>query len=145
MVEVTRSFTVNAAPEVVVDFLKDFSRSEEWDPGTRTCTRKDSGPVAVGASWHNASEFRGRETELEYELRELAAERLVFVGSNKTVTSTDDIGVKGHDSGSEITYHATLDFHGLAKLAGPLLQRSFEKVADDTVLQMTQVLNALPR
>lgn len=144
MVEVTRSFTVNTAPAVVVDFLKDFSRAEEWDPGTKSCTRKDSGPVVVGSSWHNVSEFRGRETELEYELRELAADRLVFVATNKTVTSTDDIGVKSQDSGSEITYHATLDFRGLAKLAGPLLQHSFEKVADDTVLQMTQVLNALP-
>ncbi|MDQ2846977.1 MAG: SRPBCC family protein [Actinomycetota bacterium] len=144
MVEVTRSFTVDPAPAVVVDFLKDFGRAEEWDPGTKTCTRKDPGPVAVGSSWHNVSEFRGRETELEYELRELAVDRLVFVGTNKTVTSTDDIGVQGHHAGSEITYHATLDFHGLAKLAGPLLQHSFEKVADDTVLQMTQVLNALP-
>ncbi len=144
MVQVTRTFTVNAAPAVVVDFLKDFSRAEEWDPGTKSCTRNDSGPVVIGSSWHNVSEFRGRETELEYELRELADDRLVFVGTNKTVTSTDNIAVKGHGSGSQVTYHAALDFHGLAKLAGPLLQRSFQKVADDTVLQMTQVLNALP-
>ena len=46
-------------PARVVDYLKDFSNAEEWDPGTQTCSRSDSGPLTEGASWHNVSNIFG--------------------------------------------------------------------------------------
>ena len=46
-------------------------------------------------------------------------------------------------SGSELTYHADVELHGLSKLAAPAVKLVFEKLAHDTVLQMTQVLNGL--
>lgn len=144
MVAVKRSFEVSKPLSVVLDYLQDFARTEEWDPGTKSCTRTDSGPIAVGSRWHNVSEFRGRQTELEYQLKELTADHLVFQGDNKTVSSTDDISLAKSPTGTRISYRATLDFHGLAKLAGPFLQRGFEKVADDTVRQMAGVINDLP-
>lgn len=144
MVNVTRSFDVDRAPDVVIDYLKDFSRAEEWDPGTKTCTRRDDGPVVVGSRWHNVSEFLGRETELDYELVEMATDRLVFRGKNKTVTSTDDIAVRASSAGSRITYQATLDFKGLAKLAGPLLKLAFERIGKRTEQQMGRAINQLP-
>ena len=33
----------------VIDYLKDFGNAEEWDPGTQSCTRSDSGPIREGA------------------------------------------------------------------------------------------------
>lgn len=45
----SRTFTVTPPPEIVVDYLKDFHHAEQWDPGTRTCKRIDSGPVAEGS------------------------------------------------------------------------------------------------
>ncbi|MEV6626292.1 SRPBCC family protein [Amycolatopsis sp. NPDC051106] len=41
MVEVTRTFTVAAAPHEVLEYLKDFGNATEWDPGTRVCDRTD--------------------------------------------------------------------------------------------------------
>ena len=89
------------------------------------------------------SEFRGRETELEYTLRRLDADHLTFVGKNKTATSTDDMTFSSGDGVTTITYNATIEFHGLAKLVGPFLQSTFDKLADETEHQMTRVLNAL--
>ena len=143
MIDVERTFQVRPPVPVVVDYLKDFARAEEWDPGTKSCTRTDAGPVQVGSSWHNVSEFKGKDTELEYRLTEFADGRLVFVGENKTATSTDTISVRPAGSGSEITYHAQIEFNGLAKLATPFLKSEFDELGDRTVQQMTTVINDL--
>ena len=142
MPSVPRSFVVRPAPGVVIDYLKDFSNAEEWDPGTESCTRIGDGPVAVGAKWHNTSKIAGVTTELEYELTELTDSRIVLVGRNDSATSTDTITVLPSGEGSEITYHADLDMHGLANLAAPAMKLVFEKLANDTEEQLTRALDA---
>ena len=98
MTETTRTFSVTPPPEQVLEYLADFSHAEEWDPGTVSCTRQDSGPVQVGSTWKNVSKFAGREVELTYTLRERSRDRVVFVGENDSATSTDTIVVafQGH-------------------------------------------------
>jgi carbon monoxide dehydrogenase subunit G len=143
VVSVERTFVVNPPMDTVIGYLRDFSHAQAWDPGTERCTRTDSGTIEVGSRWHNVSQFRGRRTELDYELVRDDADRLTFLGSNKTATSTDDLSFAAAGQGTSITYRATIDFHGLAKLASPLLQRTFNGLADQTVEQMTRVLNAV--
>lgn len=140
----SRTFTVTPPPSVVLDYLKDFSNAEDWDPGTQTCTRIDEGPIQVGSRWHNVSKIAGVSTELVYELTELTPERLVLVGSNETATSTDTITVVPHAEGSEVTYEAVIEMQGAAKLAEPLVKLVFEKIGNDTEDDMTTVLNQLP-
>ena len=111
----SRTFTVTPPPSVVVDYLKDFSHAEEWDPGTERCERLDSGPVRVGSRWHNESKIAGVSTELTYELTELTAERIVLVGKNETATSTDTITVVPDGTGSEVTYEAVIEMSGAAR------------------------------
>ncbi len=142
MPSVIRSFTVHPAPAVVIAYLKDFANAEEWDPGTESCTRVGDGPVAVGARWHNVSKIAGVTTELDYELAELTDTRIVLVGRNDSATSTDTITVLPSGEGSEITYHAELDMHGLANLAAPAMKLVFEKLANDTEEQLTRVLES---
>jgi carbon monoxide dehydrogenase subunit G len=144
VVNVERTFTVGRPVEVVAEYLKDFANAEQWDPGTVTCTRTDSGPVQVGSRWHNVSEFKGKETELDYRLERLEPNRLTFVGENKTATSTDDLTLAPAGSGTEITYHAHIVFHGLAKVADPFLKSEFEMLGDAVVLAMTEAVEALP-
>jgi carbon monoxide dehydrogenase subunit G len=143
MVHIQRQFHVDRPIGLVVDYLKDFGHAESWDPGTISCTRIGSGPVEVGAAWENVSKVRGRTTQLDYRLERLEPERLTFVGRNKTATSTDDITFTGHGESTQIHYDSNIVFHGLAKLADPLLRREFEKLGDETVKQMTHVLNGL--
>lgn len=144
MVDVERRFTVGRPVEVVVEYLKDFANAEQWDPGTVTCVRTDPGPVQVGSRWHNTSEFKGKETELDYRLERLEPNRLTFVGKNKTATSTDDLTLTPSGFGTEITYHAHIVFHGLAKVADPFLKSEFEMLGDAVVLSMTEAIEGLP-
>lgn len=143
MPTVSRKFNVSPPPGVVVDYLKDFGNAEQWDPGTQSCERVDSGPVAEGAYWHNVSKIFGVTAELTYKLEELTDHKLVFVGENQSSTSVDKITVDAAGDGSEITYVAELEMHGLAKLLNPVMKLAFEKLAGDTEKQMTTVLNQL--
>ncbi len=141
MPSVQRTFTVTPSPAEVIDYLKDFANAAEWDPGTQSCTQNGSGPVEVGTTWHNVSKVAGLTTELEYELTELTGQGLVFVGRNKGATSTDTISVLPSGGGSEITYRADLDMHGIAALAAPAMKLVFERLADETEEQLRAVLN----
>lgn len=143
MTSVSRTFTVEPAPAAVVEYLSDFGHAEQWDPGTETCTRNDSGPIAVGANWHNKSKIAGLPAELTYTLTELAEHRIVLVGENDSATSTETIDVEPEGGGSRITYTNDLEMHGAAKLAMPALKLVFEKLGNDTEKQLTEVLNSL--
>ncbi|MEU5692956.1 SRPBCC family protein [Actinosynnema sp. NPDC020468] len=139
----TRTFTVRAEPEAVAGYLRDFARTEEWDPGTVSTTRLGDDPVGVGTRWHNVSKFLGSTTELTYELTREEPGRLVFVGRNDTATSTDDISlVAGGTPGTtEITYRAHVEFNGLAKLAAPVAKVAFEKLGNEVERNLTRVLD----
>jgi carbon monoxide dehydrogenase subunit G len=144
VINVERSFAVNQPADVVVNYLKDFANATEWDPGTKSCTQESPGPVQVGTTWHNVSVLKGKETELTYRLAELSDEHILLVGENKTATSRDDLTVKPNGAGSTITYHAQVEFHGVAKLVGTILLKSeFDKLGDKTAEQMTRAINAL--
>ncbi len=143
MPTVARSFTVAAPPPRVVDYLKDFGNAEEWDPGTQKCTRRGDGHIGEGTSWHNVSKIFGVTAELTYTLEKLTESTLVFVGKNKSSTSTDTITVDPDDSGSRLTYRAELEMKGTAKILNPVMKLVFEKLASDTEKQLSTVLNQL--
>ncbi len=143
MSTVSRMFSVNPPPDVVIPYLADFSHAERWDPGTVRCVRTGDGPVAVGSSWHNTSKIAGISTELTYTLEELTDARIVLVGRNDTATSIETIDIARDGTGSRITYSNELHFNGAAKLVTPLAKVVFEKLGNDTEKQLTETLNAL--
>ncbi|WP_103339148.1 SRPBCC family protein [Amycolatopsis sp. CA-126428] len=143
MVQVERTVQVAAPIGAVAQYLADFAHTEDWDPGTISCTRTDPGPIVVGARWHNVSEFRGRKTELDYRLTRREPGKVTFVGENKTATSTDDFTLTSGPDGTTIRYRATIVFNGWAKLASPLLKREFERLGDEVVPKLRGVLAEL--
>ena len=149
MVHVTRTFTVDRPVAAVVAYLSDFGNAEQWDPGTVSCVRSNDGPVQVGATWRNTSKVLGMTSELDYRLERLDPDRVVFGGHNDkgSVDSTDDITVRPDpaDPGrSEVTYEATISFHGAAKLGAPLMQLQFEKIGNEVVGGIRKAVAALP-
>ncbi len=143
MSSVSRTFTVDVPPEVVVPYLADFTHAEAWDPGTVRCVRNDDGPVRIGSSWHNTSKIVGLSAELTYTLQELTDNRIVLVGTNKTATSTETIEVSPIGAGSSITYTNDLEFNGIARLVTPLAKVIFERLGNDVERQLVETLNAL--
>ncbi|MGQ0483571.1 MAG: SRPBCC family protein [Pseudonocardia sp.] len=142
MIKLLRTTIVNLPVDEVVTYLANFATTEEWDAGTVRTTRIGEGPVEVGARWHNVSEFRGKQTELEYTLVRYEPHRVTFSGGNKTVSTTDDITVEPDGDRTAIHYRAGFEFHGVAKLATPFVKGAIEKLGDDTIAQLTRVLNA---
>lgn len=143
MTDVKRTFMVNTPRDEVVRYLRDFARAEQWDPGTISCTQIGDGPVRLGTRWRNVSEFRGRQTELEYELVRDEPGRLTFTGRNKTVTSTDDLIFADSDANTVVAYHANFRWHGLIKLVAPFVKGAIEDLGDPTVAQLKATLEAL--
>lgn len=144
MTTVSRTFTVQPEPAVVLDYLKDFTHAEEWDPGTVRCTRNGTGPITVGSTFHNESRIAGTSTELTYTLEELTHDTIVLVGRNETATSTDTITVlPAGGGGSEVTYEAVIEMSGAAKLAAPAVKVVFERIGDDVEREMTRALDRL--
>lgn len=138
---VERTLTVPRSVETVFDYLGDFTRTNEWDPGTVVTTRV-SGDGGVGTTYANTSEFMGRRTSLEYET--LAFERptrLQFRGHNKTATATDTMTFAADGDGTRIHYRADFDFGRVINLVAPLFIKSkLEKVADETMEQLEKAL-----
>ena len=144
MVNVVREFTVKADPAAVVEYLKDFSHAEQWDPGTVSCTRKDSGEIAVGSQWDNTSKLLGNTTSLVYELVELREDGVKFRGTNAQSVAYDIIDVAPAPEGAKVRYEADITLKGVAKLADPALKILFEaKVAKEVVEELTRVLESL--
>ena len=110
MVDVSRTFTVRQPREVIVAYLRDFSHTEEWDPGTVECTQEDNAPIALGTRWHNKSKLFGISTELTYELTRDDPDHVVFSGSNKTATTSDDLSFADKGDGTtSVTYRALVE------------------------------------
>lgn len=128
------TITVRPGVEEVFTYFADFTHTNEWDPGTVSTTLA-SGDGGVGTTWDNVSEFMKRKTELSYELVvHEPYRRLVFRGTNKSVTATDTMTFTAEGDGTRIDYRADFDFQGFAKVAAvgavPLLNRLADKTAD---------------
>ncbi len=144
MPTVTRTVHCSAPLPVVRDYLRDFANATEWDAGTKTCEPITDGPVGVGSQWRNVSVFRGRETTLTYTLEADEPERLRIVGRNKTVTSEDELTMSDDDGGTSVSYTATFTFHGIAKVATPLMVPALGSLADDAERSLSDALAKLP-
>ncbi len=143
MSTVSRTFTVELAPALTLDYLKDFRHTEQWDPGTRSCERIDTGPIAEGAYWHNVSKLLGLTVELTFRLDDVTDRRLVFVGENQSARITDTITVEPKRAGSTITYRSDLETYRTARIFSPLITLLLQKRAADIERRMSAVLNRL--
>ena len=145
--QVERTFSVPGSVESVFDYLADFTHTNDWDPGTLE-TRRTSGDGGIGTTYANRSEFLGRETELTYET--ITHERpihLQFRGTNKTATATDSLTFSpvGDGASTQVHYRADFEFRFPVSLVAPLVVKpKLDKLADDTVDQLSKCLETLP-
>ena len=131
MMEISRTLQVPRPQEEVFAYLRDFTTTEEWDPGTVRTTRLE-GDGGVGTRYRNVSRFLGRETELEYVVEESdSPSRLRLRGENKTVVSEDTMTLTPTREGTQLTYRAEFTFKGAARFVAPLLAPAFRRLGDE--------------
>ena len=129
--------------EEVFDFLADFSTTAEWDPGVVSAVRVGDGDVGLGSRFDLVTQFRGRETQLSYEIVAFDRPHLVTLrGENATVVSLDTITFAAEGDGTRLTYDADLTLKGLLRLGDPLLKLVFGQIGDAAVGGLSKRLDA---
>jgi carbon monoxide dehydrogenase subunit G len=143
-ISVSRTVHTSTPLEACWKYLSDFSNTTEWDPGTVSCRQTTPGPIGVGTEFENVSTFRDRTTTLQYQVTTFDPHRrLVLEGQNKTVTSVDDLTFAPDGQGTEVVYTAHFTFHGLAKLAEPVLGKPLNGLADEAAAGLQRALDGL--
>ncbi|MGH0031090.1 MAG: SRPBCC family protein [Myxococcota bacterium] len=115
--------------EEAFDYLADFSRTAEWDPGVEEASRITRGEIRVGSRFRVTASFFGRRVPLEYRIHELERPtRLVLRGEDASLVSIDEITLVPRPGGTRVTYEARLELSGLRRIADPLLDLLFQRV-----------------
>jgi len=144
MITLERTIRTDRPAGQVFAYLADFTHAEQWDPGTVSCTLL-TGDGGVGSRYLNVSRFLGRNTELVYVVQQVDPPHTYAVeGKNKTVTSTDTISISTRPSGTDVTYRAVFAFHGVARLAEPLLRLAIKQLGDRAETTLRNALQQLP-
>ena len=119
----------------VWQYMSDFRCVREWDPSITSVTLvRGTDPRAVGSAFRVVLDSPGPgDTEIEYEVRELAEGRLVVRGETPSLVSLDTITVVPGEggTGSAVTYDAELSLKGVRKVADPVLGVGFHRASDE--------------
>jgi len=111
------------------DYLADFSRTAEWDPGVAEARRLTPGAVRLGSRFRVSVSFLGRRIPLEYRITGFEPpSRLVLVGGNGSLRSIDEITFVSRPGGTRISYEARLELSGIGRLADPFLDVLFQRI-----------------
>jgi len=131
MARYTATIATPRGIDEVFEYLSDFSRTLEWDPGVVEAQRLDDGPIGQGSEFRIVSEFLGRRTSLLYRIVEFDPPRMVsFRGVNSTVVSLDRLTFENFGGGTLVSYDAELTLKGPFRVADPLLALAFSRLGD---------------
>lgn len=115
--------------EEAFDYLADFSRTAEWDPGVSGAERLTSGPIGAGSRFRVVVSLLGRSLPIEYEITTFERPtRLVLTGADDGFTSVDEITFVERGAGTRVTYEARIELAGLRRIADPLLDVLFQRI-----------------
>jgi carbon monoxide dehydrogenase subunit G len=125
------------------DYLADFSRTADWDPGVSEAERLDAGPIGRGSRFRVVISFLGQSLPIEYEIETFERpKRLVLRGGDDTFQSIDEITFVPRGRGTRITYEARLVLAGIRRLADPLLDVVFQRIGQRGARGLRQGLTA---
>lgn len=141
-ITVERKVISKLSPSEVFARLSDFTKTEEWDPGTIS-TERLSGDGKVGTTYRNVSSFMGNKTELIYTVEQFDEPRIYQVrGQNKTVEALDTMTFEPNASGgTDMTYRAEFRFKGLAKFIAPFTIPAFWRLGNEAQRDLDEYLN----
>jgi len=136
--------------EEAFDYLADFSRTAEWDPGVCDARQLTRGKVRLGSRFEVTVSFLGRRIPLEYRITEFERpSRLVLRGGDSSLSSTDEITFVSRHGGTRVTYEARLELVGIRRLADPALDLLFQRIGRLAVCglreRLTDVSSQEPR
>jgi dehydrogenase/reductase SDR family member 12 len=134
--------TTSRSPDEVFEYLADFSRVADWDPGVERAYPVNSGGVRRGARFKVIARFLGREVPLTYRTVELdRPNRVVVHADNGRVVSHDAITLQAAPGGGTVvTYDAELRLKGPLRIAELPMRLLFRRIGDRARAGLEEVL-----
>jgi len=130
--------------EEAFDYLADFSRTAEWDPGVEESHRLTKGKVRVGSRFNVIVSFFGQRIPLEYEITEFnRPSHLVLSGGDASVRSIDEITFVARPGGTRVTYEARIDLIGIRRIADPLVDILMQRIGRLAVRGLRERLSGI--
>jgi carbon monoxide dehydrogenase subunit G len=128
------ALAVPGRPEKIFEYLSDFARVADWDPGIVESERIGEGPVRVGTEFRVISSFLGLRVPLRYEVTAFdAPRRIVLRGEGDRVRALDEISLEPTESGTRIVWQARVDLLGRWRLLDGILDLVFQRVGERAV------------
>ena len=135
MIRLEEIITVPRTLESCFRYLRDFSTSEQWDPGVYRAVKSTPGPVREGTCFDLLLNSAGRRVPMHYRIARLTPNReIVLQGEAEGLHALDIISLQ--DVGQEntrIRYRADLSFTGVAGRIEPLLRPWLRRVGREAM------------
>ena len=115
--------------EEAFDYLADFSRTAEWDPGVRAAERITRGTIRQGSRFRVTVSLLGQAIPLEFRITEFERpSRLVLSGGDACLSAIDEITFVSRAGGTRVTYEARVELAGIRRLADPFLDLLLQRI-----------------
>ena len=120
---------VQLGTEDTFDYLADFSRTAEWDPGVASASPRTDGDPNLGSKFVVNVSVLGAEIPLDFEITTYERpKRLVLTGGNSIIRCVDKIAFTPRGEGTRVNYEAHVDLTGFSQLADPVLNLLLQRV-----------------
>uniref|UniRef100_A0A7S3LLN1 Polyketide cyclase/dehydrase n=1 Tax=Aplanochytrium stocchinoi TaxID=215587 RepID=A0A7S3LLN1_9STRA len=127
---------VNSNKEKAFNFIAQFANASKWDPGVVSSVQDTPGEVAVGTKYSLVTTFKGKESQMTYDVTEYLPNQKVVLNGRSDIVSAHDIiefadtAVEGE---TKITYTADIRLKGIAWLATPFVYFELKKLGKDAL------------
>jgi uncharacterized protein YndB with AHSA1/START domain len=136
-----RSITINRPVEEVFAFVTDVANFAKWNKQAGQSEQSSEGPVGLGTKYRGSYDFMGRTMQWVSEITEFEpnqkAVQTIRMGPTEMIMGWFLQPVAG---GTKFTIRTEGPTGGLAKLAGPLMDRTMEKDAEDDLARLKALL-----
>lgn len=114
----------------VFAYVADFQTTADYDPGVLRATRRDDGPVDVGATYDVLAVFFGRRIPMHYRIERYEPPSLVVLaGEAATTAARDEIRFSSTEGGgTRIDWTLELRLKGVGRVAEPVMAPLMRRV-----------------
>lgn len=128
--------------EDAFNYIADFRNSQEWDPGV------SSSKIVMGTEPMEGTVYgvKAGVAYLKYKTLEYQVpKRTVLEAVSNYIRSYDVMTVAETATGCDVTYDATLELRGVAKLFNPGVGLFFDRIGDKAAAGLAEALDGTAR
>jgi dehydrogenase/reductase SDR family member 12 len=130
------------SPDEAFAYMADFSNAVHWDPSVVEAARSSTGSVGTGSTFELIVGFGGRKLALHYKLVAFDPPNAFVIEANQpSFVSRDTVTVAAAGARSTVHYDAVLEFTGMRRLLGPLMQVMFNRTGERAAAGLRAALN----